>query len=122
MIEKAGGRPSVPATDLAPRPGDFPVGSRKSRAAARALAEKRKKPKCPRSFTLDLSSVSIESCQRIHTRCAALPKTHLEEDTPYFVIVFPREFTPKDVEALPDSGEHDSDSDHILPNDRLEVG
>ena len=41
MIEKAKQKPPVTATDLGPRPGDFPIGSPESRAAARALISAR---------------------------------------------------------------------------------
>ena len=35
--DSRGPRGRLPATDLRPRPGDFPVGSLESRAAARAI-------------------------------------------------------------------------------------
>lgn len=41
MIEKAERKPPVTATDSGPRPGDFPIGSPESRAAARALISAR---------------------------------------------------------------------------------
>jgi hypothetical protein len=34
-------KPSIPVTDRTPRPGDFPVGSPASRAAARALLRRK---------------------------------------------------------------------------------
>jgi hypothetical protein len=34
-------KPSLPVTDRTPRPGDFPVGSPASRAAARALLRRK---------------------------------------------------------------------------------
>ena len=37
---------SLPATDSAPKPGDFPIGSVKSRAAARAILTKRNEESC----------------------------------------------------------------------------
>ena len=39
MTNNQGGKPSLPATDSTPRPGDFPIGSIESRAAARARLE-----------------------------------------------------------------------------------
>jgi hypothetical protein len=41
VIEKAKRKPPITATDSGPRPGDFPIGSPESRAAARALISAR---------------------------------------------------------------------------------
>jgi hypothetical protein len=38
MMTKARSRLNLPATDLAPKPGDFPIGSMESRVAARVLS------------------------------------------------------------------------------------
>ena len=40
-MSKQGQRPCLPATDSGPNPGDFPIGSLQSRAAARAMLERR---------------------------------------------------------------------------------
>jgi hypothetical protein len=41
MMNNQQDRPSIPVTDATPRPGDFPLGSPASRAAARAFRESR---------------------------------------------------------------------------------
>jgi hypothetical protein len=96
VIEKSGGESQVPATDLTPRPGSFSLGSRESRAAARALLEKRKRPKHPPSFTIDLSSASDERCQEIYRKIQTFPKREpIRDGQWYFQIVFPSGFTPR---------------------------
>ena len=98
MIEKTPRERSLPATDLALRPGDFPVGSPQSSAAARAVLEKRRRPKHPPSFTLDLSSESIERCQEIY-RAAAFRRYPIQDGVPYIQILFPKDFTAGDEQA-----------------------
>jgi hypothetical protein len=66
VIEKAKGKSPVLATDSTSRPGDFPLGSPQSRAAARALMEKRKPPERPPDAVFDYRHESIESCQQIY--------------------------------------------------------
>lgn len=98
MIEKTPRERSLPATDLALRPGDFPVGSPQSRAAARAVFEKRRRPKHPPSFTLDLSSESIERCREIY-RAVAFRRYPIQDGVPYIQILFPKDFTAGDEPA-----------------------
>jgi hypothetical protein len=45
VFDKARAKARLSAIDLAPRPGDFPVGSIESRAAARTLAGNKKEVK-----------------------------------------------------------------------------
>lgn len=95
MIEKSRLEGLQPATDSALRPGDFAVGSRKSRAAARAVLEQRKKPSHPPGFRLDLSSEIFERCQEIYAKLASRPpRDPLRAGEPYMVIRFPNGFTP----------------------------
>jgi hypothetical protein len=97
MIEKSNGEGLQPATDSLLRPGDFILCSRKSRAAARALLERRKRPNHPPGFTLDLSSESFERCQEIYARFAGRsPRGPVRAGEPYLVIRFPGGFTPTD--------------------------
>jgi hypothetical protein len=97
VIEKSGIEGLRPATDSVLRPGDFALSSRKSRAAARALLEQRKKPSRPADFTLDLSSASLERCQEIYAKLASRPpREPLRAGAPYMVIRFPDGFTPTD--------------------------
>ena len=94
MIEKSSGEGLQPATDSALRPGDFILGSRKSRAAARALLEQRMRPDPQPDFTLDLSSESFERCQEIYARIASLPPR--DPGGPYMEIRFPDAFIATD--------------------------
>ena len=93
MIEKSGMEGLQPATDSALRPGDFALGSLKSRAAARALLEQRNKPSHPPSFTVDLRSASLERCQEIYASIAS-HRHPIRPGEPYGVIIFPPGFTP----------------------------
>src|SRR5271169_2180938 len=95
MIEKTSGRVLQPATDSALRPGDFILGSTKSRSAARALLEQRRRPQHPPGFTLDLRSQSFERCQEIYRRLAH--RRHVIPDgSPYLLVRFPEGFIPSD--------------------------
>jgi hypothetical protein len=96
MIEKSNGEGLQPATDSAFRPGNFILCSRKSRAAARALLERRKRPNHPPGFTLDLSSQSFERCQEIYARIASLHHRGPIPTGPYMEIRFPDGFIPTD--------------------------
>jgi hypothetical protein len=107
VIEKTPRKPSLPATDLALRPGDFPVGFPQSRAAARAVLEKRRRPKHPPSFTLDLSAESIERCREIYAKLARTsPWEPISDGMPYIQILFPKDFTAGDEQA-PVNGKQD---------------
>ena len=97
MIEKSISEPPEPATGSALRPGDFVVGSRKSRAAARALLEQRRRSSHPPDFTLDLSSESCERCQEIYAKAAGIPlRDPVPIGMPFMVIRFPDRFNPTD--------------------------
>jgi hypothetical protein len=93
MIEGAGRKRNLFAADSAPGPGDFPLGSRMSRAAARSLIEERRRPKYPPSFTIDLTSAADELCQEIYARLNTRPSKEVGEQT-YMKIIFPPNFTP----------------------------
>lgn len=101
MIEKQDRRSPTQATESTPRPGDFPIGSRQSRAAARALLEERRRPKGPPAFKVDLSFLSIERCQEIYAKLATDREQHPHRERgTYFELIFPVGFTPR-VEAAP---------------------
>ena len=94
MIERSGREGHKPATNSAPRPGDFILGSRKSRAAARVLLDARSRPTHPPGFTLDLREQSLEQCQAIYAKAVLFRQSLIEDGAPYFVIRFPDGFTP----------------------------
>jgi hypothetical protein len=96
VSEKSGREGPQPATDSALRPGDFALGSRESRAAARALLEQRKKPSRPPSCTIDLSFMSLERCQEIYAKVRSFQRGRGPNRGPYMLIRFPPGFTPID--------------------------
>jgi hypothetical protein len=103
VVEKSGGEAQIPATDLAPRPGSFSLGSRESRAAARALLEKLRRPKRPPEGTIDLSSASDERCQEIYRKIQRFRKREpIRDGEPYFQIAFPSGFRPHDEQEPKD--------------------
>lgn len=105
MIEKSAGEDLQPATNSAFRPGDFILGSRKSRAAARAMLEERKRPHHPPGFTLDLSSESFERCQQIYAKLAGRSRRGpVRAGVPYIEIRFPDGFIPADPARTDRSG------------------
>src|ERR1039458_1611491 len=61
MIEKTNPKPPVTATNSGPRPGDFPIGSPESRAAARALISARG----PKLTRYDRDCMEIVSMTRL---------------------------------------------------------
>lgn len=70
MIEKQG-RESVPrATNSTLRPGDFPIGSAKSRAAARLLAQERLRPRTPPMEIIPVTNV--DDWQMLSDICAKI--------------------------------------------------
>ena len=92
MTDRLSSRP--PATAVGPKPGDFPLGSRESRAAARALFEERIRPKGP-PIEVNLSFLSVERAQEIYAKVVALPDTRpIRDDEPHFHIRWPEGFTP----------------------------
>jgi hypothetical protein len=100
MIEKSSAEHFEPATDSVLRPGDFILGSLKSRALARALLDKRTSPDHPPDYTLDLGDESLEHCQEIYARAMSLPtQGPVPTDTPYMVIRFPEGFTSNVVQT-----------------------
>jgi len=101
VTEKQKRKRVLPATDLVPRPSDFAVGSPKSRAAARALLESRRKRRRPPEYVLDLSSASIEHCREIYRKIVELRRLHPERDgdEPYIELAFPKDFTPDAQES-----------------------
>jgi hypothetical protein len=94
VIEKTGKGIVVPATTRAPHPGDFAIGSMRSRAAARALLEKRQERTRPPDFTIDLTSETEERCQAIYALLADQQHT-MRDDVPYGAVKFPAGFKPR---------------------------
>ena len=90
MSEKSKGSP-VP--DLTLKPGDFPLGSLQSRAAARAVIRERCRPIPPCWGTLNLSFLSVEEARELYAKVTALPGEHLI-GTPWFPIHWPDGFNP----------------------------
>ena len=105
MSENSKRKVPVTATDSVPRPGDFALGSVRSRAAARALVEKRRGPNRPPAFRLDLSSSSIEHCQEIYEQIVAHRhgRDPIPDCMPKGIIIFPPGFTPRS--QAPEAGE-----------------
>ena len=93
MAEKSGRAYVTPATDLPVRPGDFVLGSWKSRAAARALIQRRYQPIPSPWGTLNLSYLTVERVQTIYEKISALPGGQMI-GTPWFPIRWPDGFKP----------------------------
>jgi hypothetical protein len=93
MTEKSGRAYVSPATELPVRPGDFVLGSRKSRAAARALIQRRYRPVPPPWGTLNLSCLTVEGAQRLYAKISVLPGGQML-GTPWFPIRWPDGFKP----------------------------
>jgi len=68
-------RPRFP--NAGPKPGDFPLGSAKSRAAARALIHERNRPTPLPWGTIDLSFLSVERDQEVFAKVSSCPGGHL---------------------------------------------
>ena len=86
-------RPRAPSVTA--KPGDFPLGSTKSRAAARALMQERNRPSPPPWGTLNLSFLTVEGARRLYAKVSALPGGHAI-GTPWFPIRWPDGFKPGD--------------------------
>lgn len=93
MIETSGRTNLKPATNQTLRPGDFPLGSQKSRAAARALLQERNQPIPPPWGTIDLSSLTVESARNLYAKLSALPDGQML-GTGWFPIRWPNGFIP----------------------------
>jgi hypothetical protein len=78
-----------------PKPGDFPLSSAKSRAAARALIQDRNRPIPPPWGTVNLSCLTVEEAQELYMKLCALPVGHLI-NTSWFPIRWPDGFKPAD--------------------------
>jgi hypothetical protein len=99
VIEKSNKKESHPATDLSLRPGDFPLGSAKSRAAARALILDRYRPIPTPWGTLNLSFLDVESARELYEKISALPGGRML-GTPWFPIRWPDGFKPADKKTI----------------------
>jgi hypothetical protein len=97
-------------------PGDFPLGSAKSRAAARALIQERNRPIPPPWGTLDLSFLSTERAHEVYERVRALPGGH-HFGTPWFPICWPDGFAPPDFGKLSNSAHNEFGGQVIIRND-----
>ena len=85
----------VRAPSAKPKPGDFRLGSAKSRAAARALIQERNRP-APSPFgTVNLSFLSVDRAREIYAKIRALPSGD-SIDTEWFRVRWPDGFTPGD--------------------------
>jgi hypothetical protein len=69
------------------------LGSRESRAAARALIEERYRPTPPPWGTLNLSFLSVEEARELYAKVTALHGEHWI-GTPWFPIRWPDGFNP----------------------------
>jgi hypothetical protein len=115
VIEKSSRANREPATGLALRPGDFVLGSRKSRAVARALLEQRKRPKHPPHFTLDVSSQNFERCQEIYARIVGVPtRDTVPASGPYFETRFADGFTLTDPTSTDGLGTGPSENEDFF--------
>ena len=81
------------------KPGDFALGSAKSRAAARALILERYRPIPPPWGALNLSFLTVESARELYAKVSALPKGHLI-GTAWFPIRWPDGFKPADQPTI----------------------
>jgi hypothetical protein len=81
------------APSAVPKPGDFPLSSAKSRAAARALIQERSRPTPPPWGTLNLSFLTVEEARELYAKVRALPGEHLI-GTPWFPVRWPDGFKP----------------------------
>jgi hypothetical protein len=115
VIEKAKGRSPVPATDSTLRPGDFPLGSPQSRAAARALLEEHKRPKYPPAFEVNLSFLSIEKCREIYAKLLEEGgwQDPVRDGRPYFTTRWPNGFTPG-AQQVPLCSGQSEESEEVL--------
>jgi hypothetical protein len=98
VIEKTPGNGPCPQQIWRSGRAIFLSGSLQSRAAARAAIEKRRRPKHPPSFTLDLSSESIERCRELY-RAVAFRRYPVQDGMPYIQILFPKGVTADDEQA-----------------------
>jgi len=109
VIENQQRRHPIQATNSTPRPGDFPLGSARSRAAARALFEERVRPKGP-PIEVNLSFLSVEEAHKIYAKLVALPRERpIRNDGPYLRVRWPEGFTPGGRE-MPLSRRQDEES------------
>jgi hypothetical protein len=81
------------------KPGDFPLGSAKSRAAARALILERYRPIPPPWGTLHLDFLTVESARELYAKISALPGGRML-GTPWFPIRWPDGFEPADQKTI----------------------
>ena len=109
MTDRLSSRPR--ATTVGPKPGDFSLGSRESRAAARALFEERIRPKGP-LIEVSLSFLTVEEAQEIYAKLATLPDTRpIRDDEPHFHMRWPEGFTPGGREKPLSRGQSGESSD-----------
>jgi hypothetical protein len=99
MIETSGRTHLKPATNQTLRPGDFVLGSLKSRAAARAAIQERYRPIPPPWGELNLSFLTVEGARRLYAKISVLPGGQML-GTAWFPIRWPDGFTPGD-RAMP---------------------
>jgi hypothetical protein len=95
MSEKSSRSCPQPATESGLRPGDFVIGSLKSRAAARAMIQERYRPIPPPWGELNLSCLTVEGAQRLYAKISVLPGAQML-GTAWFPIRWPDGFNPDD--------------------------
>ncbi len=83
------------APSTRPRAGDFPLGSAKSRAAARALIQERNRPTPPPWGTSNLSFLSVDEAREPCAKFSALHGEHIL-GTPWLPVRWPDGFKPDD--------------------------
>jgi hypothetical protein len=93
MTERSDKSMADPATDPTVRPGDFPIGSRKSRAAMRARLQVRHKPVPPAWGTVRLDFLTVDRAREIYAKLCGIPGAHLL-GTGWFPIRWPDGFDP----------------------------
>jgi hypothetical protein len=77
------------------KPGDFPLGSAKSRASARALIQERNQPTPPPWGALNLSCLTIEGARELSAKFVALHGEHII-GSPWLPVRWPDGFEPGD--------------------------
>ncbi len=95
MSDGTASRFCLRAPSAGPKPGDFPLGSAKSRAAARALIQERNRPIPPPWGTLNLSFLTVEGARELYAKFGARHGEHLI-GTPWFPVSWPDGFKPGD--------------------------
>ena len=95
MTDKPTRKPGSHAPSPGAKQGDFPLGSIKSRAAARAWIQELNRPIPPPWGTLILTSLTFEEARELYEKFSALHGEHII-GTPWFPVRWPDGFKPSD--------------------------